>query len=602
MEALRQVSRVLGPRRRAKWLLLVILALALSGLEVIGAAAIYLLLSLVTGDAPGPSIPLIGDPRQLFPGASQTQSLLLVTAVIGVFFLIRAGFLVGQSYAQARVVNNACAEVGTRLVRGYLAMPYRLHLERNSAELVRNAFYNVSMLNTGLLKPGVQVAAESLIILGLVLALLAISPLPTVLALVVFGPTVWILLRAVKPRMKAYGHGAKEAESSGLRLLQQGLAGIRELRVFGAERSFAERYGRTRTNFARLNTHKQTLAQVPRALLETMLVLFVAAFFALLVTVEGAGSGALSLLGLFAYVIMRLKPSLQVIVAGVNQIRHSTPSLEDLAADLERCAPFLSKEDNSSITKVPTLRQAIELDGVSLVYDTGERPALEDIHLRIAAGESVGFCGPTGGGKSTLLDIITGLLEPTTGTVRVDGVDLGEDREGWFRQLGVASQNVFILDDTVRNNIALGVDRREIDEAALEDAIRLAQLETVIDELPGGLETRLGERGTRLSGGQRQRVAIARALYRSPSVLIFDEATAALDNQTESELVAALEALQGTRTLITVAHRLTTLRHCDRIFVVESGRITDSGTYEDLLARHPLFASNRASPAITPRP
>ena len=600
MQVLRKLSRVLGPGRRLKWLLLVVAGLALTGLEVVGAGLIFVLISLVTSPTESVSVPLIGDPAEFLPVASGEQLALAVTGLVGVFFVIRAGFLIGQTYVHARVVNNAGADIGTRLVRGYLSMPYVMHLERNSAELIRNAFYNVQTVKSNLLKPAVDLFAETLVVIGLTVVLLWIAPVATLAAVAVFGPMVWFLLRWVKPRMKAYGRGAKDAESRGLELLQQGTAGIRDVRILGAETQLTQRYQRTRRKFANLHTRRSTLSEVPRVLIETSLVLFIAAFFAIVLWFETSGQGALSVLGLFAYVGMRLKPSVQKIVNSVNTVRFAIPSLDDIATDLEMTSPFVANRDGApSDRAVARLQREITLDGVRFRYQRSDRPALESIDLTIARGSSIGICGPTGGGKSTLVDVIAGLLEPTTGVVRVDGVDIHQDVRSWYQQLGVVSQVVFLIDDTLRNNIALGVAAKDIDENAVERSVKLAQLEQVVRELPEGLDTRLGERGTRLSGGQRQRVAIARALYRDPEVIIFDEGTSALDNQTEADLVQSLAKLQGQRTLIMVAHRLTTVRHCDRILIVENGHITDSGTFQELVERHPLFASMRQSPSVT---
>jgi ATP-binding cassette, subfamily B, bacterial PglK len=596
MALLRQLDAVLGRRRRFKWALLVVLALILSGLEIVAAGLIYVLLILVTDSAGDVELPLVGDPTELFPAMSPEALALLVTAGIGAFFVARGAFLMLQTYAQARVVNNAGADVGTRLVRGYLSMPYALHLERNSAELVRNAFYNVETFTKSLLEPGVKLVAEVLLVLGLTAALVLISPVAMLGAVLIFGPLVWALLRAVKPRMKAYGRGAKEAESRGLSILQQGLAGIRELRISGSEGYFASLYQKTRKEFARLRTRRATLAQLPRVLIETLLVLSIAAFFIVVMQIQESGQQALSLLGLFAYVGLRLKPSIQAIVQAVNSARYATPSLEDIATDLEATASFVERRETGTEGLVPKLRRDISLEDVQLCYPNSDRPALERVDLRIERGDSIGICGPTGGGKSTLIDVIAGLLVPTAGTVEVDGVNIHDAVHSWYSQLGVVSQSVFLLDASLRENIALGVSRRDIDDAAVEQAVRLAQLEAVVAELPQGLETRVGERGIRLSGGQRQRVAIARALYRNPEVLILDEGTSALDNQTEEELVRALEHLHGMRTVILVAHRLTTVRRCNRVLVLEDGRISDEGTFDELVVRHPLFASLRPSP------
>lgn len=591
MGSIRQVQFVLGRHRRRKWILLIVLALMLSGLEVAAAALVFLLIGQVAEPTGPVELPFVGDPARLLPWFSDTQIVFVLTAGIGTFFIARAAFLVFQKYAQSRVVNNATAEISARLVKGYLKMPYALHLRRNSAELVRNAFFNVQTL-TKLLESGVKLMAESLIILGLLAAMILLAPVATIVATLVLGPLTFLVLRIVKARTRAYGEAIKEAEKEGLTVVQEGLAGIRDLRILGAEEFFAKAYRTTRTSQARSRMRYAAVGEAPRALIETLLVLLIAGFFAFVTASPGMTTATLSILGLFAYVGVRMKPSIQAVISGVNNIRHYAPALDDVASDL--LAIKHQSREASPGPAVPRLEKEIKLEGVDFAYEGADTPALVDIDLTIPRGTALGIVGPTGGGKSTLVDVISGLLPPSRGTVSVDGVDIhASDIRTWYDQLGVVSQAVFILDATVRQNVALGVPTHQVDEAALLEAVHLAQLEPVVRELPEGLDTRLGERGVRLSGGQRQRVAIARALYRRSDVLIFDEGTAALDNTTEAELVAALEGLRGRKTLILVAHRLSTVRHCDHVIVIESGRIEDAGTFEQLAGRHPMFAALR---------
>ena len=241
------------------------------------------------------------------------------------------------------------------------------------------------------------------------------------------------------------------------------------------------------------------------------------------------------------------------------------------------------------------LRDRWEVEEVNFTYEGADRPALEEVTLTIAPGEVVGICGPTGGGKTTLVDVITGLLEPTSGRVSVDGHDLREYDREWQRNLGIVPQMIFLTDESLRRNIALGVPTREIDETAVREAVELAQLSSFVDSLPAGLDTVVGERGVRVSGGQRQRIAIARALYRRPQVLIFDEGTSALDNQTEADLMRALERLRGDHTIVLVAHRLSTVRDCDRIVFLDKGRIAGLGTYDVLAETNAGFRRLTAS-------
>jgi ABC-type multidrug transport system fused ATPase/permease subunit len=293
-------------------------------------------------------------------------------------------------------------------------------------------------------------------------------------------------------------------------------------------------------------------------------------------------------LGLFAYVGLKLQPSMQRIVRGINNLKFASAAIDDVHADLvlvEREAPDLAEE---SPPPLPFEREVL-VEGVSFAYEGTDRPALKDVDLRIGAGEAIGICGPTGGGKTTLADLITGLLTPTSGRVIVDGVDIREHVRAWHSNLGVVPQMVFLVDDSLRRNIALGLPDKEIDEEAVSEAVHLAQLDEVVAALPQGLDTVVGERGVRISGGQRQRVSIARALYRQPKVLILDEGTAALDNSTEQKLMEALERLRGDHTIILIAHRLSTVRRCDRIVYVDEGRIAGTDTYDGLIRENTAF-------------
>jgi ATP-binding cassette subfamily C protein len=313
----------------------------------------------------------------------------------------------------------------------------------------------------------------------------------------------------------------------------------------------------------------------------------------LLLTLRG-GAQALPLLGLFAYAGFRVIPASNRVMLYVAQLRYSRAWIHDLRADLT-ALPEPAAADGLDAEPIRFTR-AIALDRVSYTY-AGEggpvlppaEPVLMDVSLAIAKGESLGVVGASGAGKSTLIDLLLGLLEPTAGRITVDGRDIASAMRSWRRHIGYVPQEPFILDDTLRRNVAFGVADREVDDRRVTAALRLAQLGDVVTTLPRGLDTMLGERGTRLSGGQKQRVAIARALYHEPEVLVFDEATSALDTPTERELIAALEALRGVKTLVVIAHRLTTVRRCDRLALLRDGRLAAVGPYEELLARDAGF-------------
>jgi ATP-binding cassette subfamily C protein len=590
IEVLRWCSRLVGRDGRGRWLLLVLLAIVVSGVEALGALLIFLLLGLVSGEAGAIDLPIVGNVREFLPGWDEQTLLVATAAVIGGFFVLRGGLLVVKSYVEHRVIENTGARLASRLAHTYLALPYAWHLRRNSSQLIRNAQDSVRTIVNEALRPTVKIVSEGTLAVGILTVLVIASPLATLLAFGVLAPLIGGMLKVVQPRAKRLGRANQEMAKATLQALQQSLHGVRDIKVLGRERYFHRVFHGGRLRLARARYLHQTLRTIPRAVTETTLVLFIAGFFAVTVATEGSATGALPVLGVFAYAAFRLKQPVNELTAAVNAMRFAGPALQDVEEDLAQGADAVTaaQREGERPEPLPFQRQ-IQLSAVRFRYEGAEDDALRDIDLTIARGDSIGLVGPTGGGKSTLADILLGLLEPTEGSVLVDGVDIRGRTRAWQRNVGMVPQSVFLVDDTIRRNIALGVPDAAIEEAQVQTVIDAAQLHDVIASLPHGLDTTVGERGVRLSGGQRQRVAITRALYHDPQVLVFDEGTSALDNQTEAALLETLSALQGERTLVTIAHRLTTVRDCDRILVVDGGRIIDTGTYEELHHRSAAF-------------
>jgi ATP-binding cassette, subfamily B, bacterial PglK len=583
--AIRQALHLLGRENRGRWTLLIFVALFASLLEVVGAALIFVLLGLVADPGSAIELPALGDVRALVPLAGD-QLLLTVAGVMAVFFIVRAVVHVGEIYLQNRIGHNAGAALATKLVRGYLSMPYGFHLTRTSSDLIRNSHQAVKELVGQLFIPMIRVVAETIMVVGMLVLLVTLAPAATGLAVLVIGGAALLMLRLIQPRLKRIGRRAHLLQRETFATLQQSLHGIRDIKVLGQEAAFAARYGRARGQLARVSYLRSTASELPKTVMELALLGFILLVFASAVAFGEGTSGSLSVLGLFAYAGLRLQPSLQKIIAGLNNLKYATAPLEDLSADLDLIE---HQPPRLEVPPAMVFGDRIELRDVAFRYDGGHRDALADINLIVQRGEVLGICGPTGGGKTTLVDVLTGLLAPTSGTVQVDGISIEGRERGWQSHLGVVPQMVFLTDESLRANIALGLRREEIDEEAVAEAVELAQLVEFVDSLPDGLDTVVGERGVRVSGGQRQRIAIARALYRRPSVLVFDEGTSALDNITERELMTALARLRGDHTILLIAHRLTTVRDADQIVFLESGRITASGTYDDLMERSDAF-------------
>lgn len=592
---IRKCVFLLTPEKWIRWVALILLALLASAFEATGAIIVLLLMGLITG-TDQLDLPIVGNLDTVIPGSDRQEQLLIVSGFIALFFLVRAFVMVAEAYWQGRVIYRAGARLSARLLDGYLAMPYEFHLRRNSSEMIRNSYDSVRTFVREVLNTLVVMVSKGMVVVGVLVVLLASAPLAAVLAVLFLGPLTYAMLGIVHPRVKRMGAQSQELSGTSLQTLQQSLGGIRDIKVLGRERPFSETYRRQREGYARAQYRRAAAREIPRQAIEGALMLFVVGFFALTVIRGGSAANTLSILALFGYSALRLKPPLSEILAGLNALKFATHAVDDLVADatlLKKYAPPFS--DRATATPLPFTNE-IRIEGVTYRYAGTETDVLHDVDFTIRRGESIGIVGPTGGGKSTLVDILMGLLRPTSGRVLVDGVDIAGCTPEWQKNLGVVSQMVFLVDDTLRRNICFGINDDDIDEELLAETIRMAQLDEFVSQLPEGLETMVGERGVRVSGGQRQRIAIARALYHQPSVLVFDEGTSALDNITEREIVAALESLRGHRTIITIAHRLSTIHSCDRVVMLQAGRVSDVGTYEELFHRNIDF--NRMAAAV----
>ena len=581
------LGKIIPKGERAKWLAVAGLGLLVAGAESIAAVLIALLVDAMMGSTAALELPIVGDVSNLLPGQTPEDRLRILAIGTAIFFVLKGGLALTKNYVQARVAQNTGARIANRLFHGYLTMPYSFHISHNSSELMRNASWAADEAVSSFLTPLANFITQSAMLIFLLSVLIAAAPVVTVVTIALLVPLVLLALRAVAKVLDRLGNITKHSVKDTLGSLQESLQGIRDIKVLGRERYFSGQFRSARQQLAKAKYLYPTVSSIPSITIETLLVVFILAFVALDGAESGVTGASLPVLGLFAYAGLRMIPAMSAIVSSVNQIRYGRAAVQTVSTNLDMIAADSTPLPEDAVTPL-NFGSRLELSGVHFSYETGSE-VLKGIDLEIRRGESVGIVGTTGAGKSTLLDLILGLLSPTHGQILVDDVPLEQALRSWRACLGLVPQTIFLLDASVRTNIAYGVDAAAIDEDALAKAVEMAQLKQFIDSLPEGLDTMVGERGVRISGGQRQRVAIARALYHRPQVLIFDEGTAALDNLTEAALLRAVEDLRGEHTLITVAHRLTTVKNCDRIILLSDGEIVDQGNYEDLRDRNVTF-------------
>jgi ATP-binding cassette subfamily C protein len=589
-EGIRKALALLPPGTGWRWAALLPLSLAAAAAEAAGAAAVYGLIRVLTDPSEVARVPLAAAWLHWIAKPEASSVVAGTTVLVMLVYLLRNVVLSASWYVQERVVFGTVVQMASRAFRAYLEAPYPFFFRRNSAALIQRVQRSTEVAATQVLASVVHIATEVFVAAGLVM-LLAMTAPPVTLAAVAATLALLLLPAAFGGRLfRRWGHEEQELEKVLLQELQQGLGAIKEVRVAGRESYFHGSYARRRAEHARLQRRRSTLQELVRLAVETTFVVALVGVVLLLTVLDTTGAQSLSVLGLYAYAGFRLVPSANRVARSINCIRSATPFVCDLHEDLAALQQQAVASPCSGGTEL-LFQSTIAFEGVSFSYVPGRPAVLDGLDFTIRRGESVAILGATGAGKSTVVDLLLGLLEPSSGRVLVDGHDIRTGIRSWQRQVGLVPQEPHILDGSIRANVAFGLDPGEVDDARLHQALHLAQLHALVASLPEGLDTRLGERGVCLSGGQRQRVAIARALYHAPAVLVFDEATSALDLETERELADAIAALHGEHTVVVVAHRPSTVRRCGRLLVLRGGRLAASGPPGELEVTEPGWLS-----------
>ncbi|WP_166403074.1 ABC transporter ATP-binding protein [Rhodobacter calidifons] len=564
--------------------------LLVAAAEIAGISAVLMLLNVLANPESLQSNRLLAELSRL-SGLESAFSLQIGLSVL-VLCVVMAGLAVKAlgTYATIRFSTMRGYTISSRLLAAYLSQPYPWFLRRNSAELEKNVLNEVDGLVNRVILPCLRLVSNGLLVLAILGFLLMVDPVVTLFSGGVLSLGYGLIYLRFRGRLHRLGQIMMDAFENRFLVAQEATGGIKDVKLMGLEATYVNSYSAAARTAAQSGATMGIMSELPRFLLEaitfgTMLALILL----LLLKSEGNIVEVVPTLGVIAFSTMRLLPSLQQIYHALVSVRGATAVLDAIVADFTS-TPALPLAD-ALRTKPLRLERELELAKVSFAYAEAEKPTLRGVDLVIPARTTVGIVGGTGAGKTTLVDLILGLLTPDEGEIRVDGVPITpENLRAWQGTLGYVPQAIFLTDETIASNIAFGVPKDEIDMAAVERAARIAALhDFVVSDLPHGYDTYVGERGVRLSGGQRQRIGIARALYRDPTLLIMDEATSALDNITERVVMEAVNRIRADRTIILIAHRLTTVKTCDTIFLMDRGRLLAQGSYDELLAGNATF-------------
>jgi ABC-type multidrug transport system fused ATPase/permease subunit len=571
---LRKVAFLLTRRQRLQAVVLLALMVIGMALEMLGIGLVLPALMLMTRGVGTVGSPAADSIAHLLGNPSREQIVGWgILALVGVY-AVKSVFLTFLLWRQMRFVWGVQAELSYRLFAHYLHQPYLFHLHRNSAILMRNATSEVGLFSHILLGPALNFLAEGLVLAGIAAVLLLVEPLGTIIIAVTLATVAYGFHLSTHRLVSDWGSARHAHEGRRIQCLQQGLGGVKDVLLLAREQYFLDQYQTHNLAVARASRNHDTLHQTPRLALEVLAVLGLAIFILFKIRSGVAVDSLVPTIGLFAAAAFRIMPSANRVMAAAHHVQYAFPALSALYDELSPADVAVAP--HAEVTPL-TLQHSIRLTDVTFAYPGAAAPALSQIELTIACGRTVGFIGGSGAGKTTLVNVLLGLLPPDSGRVEVDGADIAPQLRSWQRTIGYVPQAIFLTDDSLRRNIAFGIPVDRIDEAAVCSAVRAAQLEEFVASLPAGLDTPVGERGVRVSGGQLQRIGIARALYHNPTVLVLDEATSSLDTLTERGVMSAIGALHGEKTIIIVAHRLSTLQDCDQIFRLESGRLVAQG-------------------------
>ena len=579
--------------RRNAWIVL--------GIIIVGALASAVMVGSVM-----PFLAVLADPSKIETtpalawaydafGFTTTYGFLVGLGLVSFAVIVLSSLIqIARSWAVARFSMMRMHSISHRLLATYMAQPYAFFLNRHSGEMGPRVLSETGQVVMQFLRPAAEFVAAFMTTMAIFGLLLWVEPLVAVLAFAVLGGIYGAIYLGTRRMLRRLGRVRVAANTARFRFANESLTGIKDIKLLGREWTYVDRYNGPSIRMAETQVKVLVVSSVPHFALQA--VALGGIILLCLVFIDPAGvepaaalGGLLPILGVFAFAGQRLLPEISTLYQSLAQIQVGSASVEAVHEDfvLSRAGAQLSRDPVNGLS----LRKSLRLEGVFYSYPNSEQSGVRDVSLTIRAGEKIGIVGTTGAGKTTLADVILGLLEPTQGRLVVDETVIAPDNlRSWMQSVAYVPQDIFLMDAPVAENIALGVPPDEIDFERIRKAAQIARIDRFVEgELPKGYQTQIGERGVLLSGGQRQRIGIARAMYHDADLIVFDEATSALDNLTEAEVMEAIDALPGDKTVVMIAHRLSTVKRCDRIIVLDEGRVVGCDTWTALMSGNAAF-------------
>ena len=572
METIKKISHIFSNKQKRQLLILIIITVVGAFIELIGISIIMPFVEVISDSNIIKERVLFRTIVTIFNIKSESDFIFCFAIAIVIIYILKNIYLVCMYDLQYRFTFNNQRRLVKKLVACYLNQPYLFHVSKNITELQRNTIDDVSMFFTAVLG-WIQFFTEFTVCVLILCYLFVLDHFITIGVGVILSLFAVVYLKVFKRRTLYYGEKNRTTNAERNKWIRQAFEGIKEIKIVNREDFYLNRIDKCSESYAEAFRKSSLISVLPRPLFEAV---FVSALMLVVIVRLVSGVDIKSffpILSTFAIAAFRILPSFGRLTGSLNNITYNKTAIDSVYHDLTEAENLEKKAKKGNNKDKLSLMKEIKVEQIYFRYPNSPNYIMENVSLLIPARKSIAFIGPSGAGKTTLADLILGLLEPENGKILVDGNSIYDNLEGWHQSLGYIPQNIYLMDDTIRNNILFGISEEDADEESIVRAIEDAQLKTFVDSLEMGLDTVVGERGVRISGGQRQRIGIARALYNNPDVLVLDDATSALDNDTEAAVMDAINSLHGKKTLIIIAHRLSTIENCDIKYKIESGRV-----------------------------